>query len=249
MEMKKYRRSPFTIVCYIVAAIFAAYFVTITVSTIITIDQYYAAYNMSATFGEVMGYLFQNGIQPLEAMILTFMVGLIYDEVRKQNPAYWASDDEISEAKEARRLKKEAKQIAKGEAAKVAAEAKDARKAEKEAEAAAEAEPAEVEFSAVVAEDADEADDTVVFAEDADEVEADAEVADETVAFESSVVEATEEAEEAAAEEVVEAEEVVVEAEEEVSRISSRSSDEDAEIAEKLSDIFYAEVEKASEEL
>ena len=145
--MKKFRRSPFTIACYVFAAIFAAYFAAVVVSTISTINQYYAAYQMKATFGEVVGYLFQNGLNPLMAAVLTFMAGLIYNEVRRQNPDNWASDDEISEAKEARRLAKEAKQIAKGEVAKAAAEAK--------APATDNDESVKPEFAAVVAEESE----------------------------------------------------------------------------------------------
>jgi hypothetical protein len=145
--MKKFRRSAFSIACYVFAAIFAAYFVAVVISTVSTISQYYAAYQMSPTFGEVVGYLLQNGVTPLVAAILTFMAGLTYDEVRRINPANWASDDEISEAKEAKRLAKEAKQIAKGEAAKAAAEAK--------APAADDDESVKPEFSAVIAEESE----------------------------------------------------------------------------------------------
>ena len=81
--MKKFRRSPFTIACYVFAAMFAAYFVTVVISTVSTITQYYAAYDMSPTFGEVATYLFQQGTMPLFAAIGTFMAGIILDEVRK----------------------------------------------------------------------------------------------------------------------------------------------------------------------
>ena len=167
--MKKFRRSPFTIACYVIAAMFAAYFVTIVISTVTTINQYYAAYDMSPTFGEVASYLFQQGTMPLFAAIGTFMAGIILDEVRKGNPANWASDEEISEAKEAKRRAKEAKQIAKGEAAAAAATAASA------AEKVVSDESIKPEFAAVVAE---ESKNTVVFGDEED-AEAVAEEAEE----------------------------------------------------------------------
>ncbi len=150
-KMKKFRRSPIAIACYVLAAIFTAYFLVVVVSTVTSITQYYASYQMSPTVSEIAGYLLQNGLAPLTAIITTFMAGLIYDEVRKLNPDNWATEDEIAEAKEARRQAKEAKQIAKGEAAVAAAAAA--------AEEAAEdtAEEIKPEFSAVVVEEAEAA--------------------------------------------------------------------------------------------
>ena len=188
--MKKFRRSPFTIACYVFAALFAAYFAAVVVSTVSTISQYYAAYDMSPTFGEVITYLFQQGLQPLAAAIMTFMAGIILDEVRKANPANWASDDEISEAKEAKRLAKEAKQIAKGEAAKAAAVAT----AEAAGEKTSDDESIKPEFAAVVAENDS---DTVVFGDDEEAEEADATMAEEAA---GTAAEATAEAENAAEE-------------------------------------------------
>ena len=193
--MKKFRRSPFTIACYVIAAMFAAYFVTIVISTVTTINQYYAAYDMSPTFGEVASYLFQQGTMPLFAAVGTFMAGIILDEVRKGNPANWASDEEISEAKEAKRLAKEAKQIAKGEAAAAAATAASA------AEKIVSDESIKPEFAAVVAE---ESKNTVVFGDEED-AEAVAEEAEEKADDAEAAVE--EKAEEAAGAAAAEAEE------------------------------------------
>ena len=152
MKMKKFRRSPFTIACYVIAAMFAAYFVTIVISTVTTINQYYAAYDMSPTFGEVASYLFQQGTMPLFAAIGTFMAGIILDEVRKGNPANWASDEEISEAKEAKRLAAAAAATAAAGAEKLASD-----------------DSIKPEFAAVVAE---ESNNTVVFDDDDEEAEA-----------------------------------------------------------------------------
>ena len=209
--MKKFRRSPFTIACYVFAAMFAAYFVAVVIGTVSTITQYYAAYDMSPTFGEVANYLFQQGTMPLFAAIGTFMAGVILDEVRKGNPANWASDEEISEAKEAKRLAKEAKQIAKGEAAAAAATAASA------AEKIVSDESIKPEFAAVVAE---ESKNTVVFDD-----EEDAEVAEKA---EAAVDKAAEDAKEAAADAAAEAEEKA----EEVSDVFEVEVAEDAEATE-----------------
>jgi len=150
--MKKFRKSPIAIACYVFAAIFAAYFIVTEATTISTIYQYYAPYDMTPTFGEVAGYMIQQGMQPLVAAIVTAMAGIILEAVRKLDPANWATDDEIAEAKEARKMAREAKQIAKGEAAKAAAEA----------EVTDDGEEIKPEFSAVVAE---ESEDTIVFEE------------------------------------------------------------------------------------
>lgn len=159
--MKKYRRSPLSIVCYVLAAIFAANFILVISSTLTEINQYYATYGMQPGFGEVLRYMLQMGSTPLFTAVATFMVGIIFNEIRKQNPANWAADEEISEAKEAQRLFKDAKQIAKGEAAKAAAEAKEPVITEND-------EGIKTEFSAVVAENSD----TVEFGGDETEEEA-----------------------------------------------------------------------------
>lgn len=217
--MKKFRKSPISIVCYVFAVAFAAYFVAILVSTITTIQQYYAAYQMSPSASEVVTYMFQNGLAPLTAVITTAMAGLIFDEVRKLNPANWVTEEELAEAREARKMAKEAKQIAKGEAAAAAAAAA----GEKD-----HAEEIKPEFAAVVAEEAEDAADT-------------AEAAEETA-------EAAEPAEEAAAETAEAAEETVGSAAEEVADNAEAAADEEvAEESgdgfwEPVHTEFYAEV-------
>ena len=156
--MKKFRKSPIAIVCYVFAAVFAAYFVATEVNTISTIYEYYAPYGVAPTVGEVVGYMVQQGMQPLAYAILVCMAGIILEAVRKLNPANWATDDEIADAKEAKKAAREAKKIAKGEAAKAAAEA----------EMADEDEQIKPEFAATVA---DESEDTVVFEDESAEPE------------------------------------------------------------------------------
>ena len=177
--MKKFRKSPIAIACYVFAAIFAAYFVATEVNTVSTIYDYYAPYGVSPTFGEVAGYMLQQGIGSLTAAVMTLMAGIILEEVRKLNPCYWATDEELAEAKEARKAAREAKKIAKGEAAKAAAEAEDADNDE----------AIKAEFAAVVAE---ESEGTVVFDEE-NAQEADA--AEEAEAEENAAEPAAEETE------------------------------------------------------
>lgn len=172
--MKQFRRSKIAIVCYILAVLFAVYCVYAIATAIVTINQYYASYGMSPGAGEVVSYLFQSAVSPLTTMITIFMAGLILEEVRKLNPANWATPDEIAEAKEAKRLAREAKQIAKGEAAAAAAT--------EEAAADADSESIKPEFAAVIAEESensvvfDEEEDPAAQAEDvAEEVQDDAE--------------------------------------------------------------------------
>ena len=119
--MKKFRKSPIAIACYVIAALVAVYFIAIMFSTIHSINEYYATYQMKAGLGETLGYLLQNGLGPLTNAIVIFMAGFILDEVRKLNPAKWMTEEEIAEEKEAKRLAREEKQAAKGEAAKIKA--------------------------------------------------------------------------------------------------------------------------------
>ena len=193
IQMKKFRRSPVAIACYVLAAVFAAYFVSVVIVTISTITEYYAAYGMSAGAGEVLEYLFQQGLTPLTSAILTFMAGFILEAVRKLDPANWMTDEELAEAKEAKRMAKEAKQIAKGEAAKAAAEAAAGETAAEEGDAAGSEDAGEeavsADFAAVVA---DEAEDTVVFEETVSEADPQ-ELIEETADIENEATEVLEE--------------------------------------------------------
>lgn len=114
--MKKFRRSPITIGCYAVAALILVYFCFTSVSTVRTIDEYYAQYGMTGTFTEYVTYIFQNGYGTLVNAILVFMAGLIYDAVRKLDPNNWKTDEELAEEKAAKRLPKEAGAAAVAEA-------------------------------------------------------------------------------------------------------------------------------------
>ena len=114
---KKYRRSVFSIVCYALAVLMLFYIVYTTGSTIAQINQYYAQYDMQAQPTEYVTYVIQSIIEPLINVVVFFMLGYILDEVRRNNPAYYISDEELEEAKIAKKEAKIAKKAAAGEAA------------------------------------------------------------------------------------------------------------------------------------
>ena len=197
--MKKFRRSPVAIACYVIAALLAVYFLAVIFSTLSTINEYYAQYDMRAGFGETFGYLMQNGMSIFVNALLVFMAGFILETVRKLNPSNWMTDEEIAEAREAKQLAREEKQAAKGEAAKIkagviTAEEAEAANAEKSVEAVfvtpeeensdAEAD-AETEAEAEAAPDdpeepAAETEETAAEDENADEVTEEKEAAEES---------------------------------------------------------------------
>ena len=200
--MKQFKRSPIAIVCYVFAAIVAVYFVAVTVSTLSTIHEYYAQYGMKAGFGETMGYLLQNGLDPLVKAITVFMAGFILEEVRKLNPANWMTAEERAEAREAKQLVKEQKLAAKGEAAKIKAGVVTAAEAaQAKAEASVEANFVEDAQAAEEVTEAAEAEAEEVTEEAAEVTESVEEVAEETGEAAEEVLEDSAEAAEAAAEE------------------------------------------------
>ena len=84
-EGKKYRRSPISIVCYVLAAIMLVYVCYTIVSTVQTINEYYAQYGMSAQPIEYVTYSLQAALQYIVYMIVFFMCGYILDAVRMNN--------------------------------------------------------------------------------------------------------------------------------------------------------------------
>ncbi len=197
--MKKFRRSPVAIACYVIAALLAVYFLAVIFSTLSTINEYYAQYDMRAGFGETFGYLMQNGMSIFVNALLVFMAGFILETVRKLNPSNWMTDEEIAEAREAKQLARQEKQAAKGEAAKVkagviTAEEAEAANAEKsveavfvtpkeensDAEADAETEAEAEEAQEDPEEPAAETEETAAEDENADEVTEEKEAAEES---------------------------------------------------------------------
>jgi hypothetical protein len=114
---KKYRRSALSIVCYVLAALMLVYIIYTGGSTVAQINQYYAQYGMKAQPMEYITYVMQAVLTHIVNAFLFFMMGYILDEVRKNNAAYYLSDEEIEEAKIAKKEAREAKKAAAAEAA------------------------------------------------------------------------------------------------------------------------------------
>ena len=118
---KKYRRSVISIVCYVLAAAMLSYVCYTIGNTVHTINDYYAQYGISAQPIEYITYCLQSALQPLFYTIVLFMLGYILDAVRMNNENNYKTDEEIREAAEAKQQAREAKKLAKGEAAAIAA--------------------------------------------------------------------------------------------------------------------------------
>ena len=154
---KKYSRSPFTIICYVLSALMLVYVFYTVGSTISYLSSYFAAYGttLSQNFGDAFSYIISSVIQPLSFAVIMFMAGLILDEVRKQNDNYYLSADDAIRLAAAKAAKKAAKASAKAEkksakkeaevAVDVASEEVDEEKAEEPAEAPAEDSEAKAE--------------------------------------------------------------------------------------------------------
>ena len=120
-DEKKYRRSKVSVACYVIAALMFGYVCFQIGSTVQTINEYYAQYGMSAQPLEYVTYTLQAALQPIVYTIVIFMLGYILDAVRRNNKAYYLTDEELFDAAEAKRQAKEAKKLARGEAAAVKA--------------------------------------------------------------------------------------------------------------------------------
>ena len=127
---KKYRRSVMSIACYAVALLMLLYIVYLVVSTASQIGQYYAQYDMKAQPMEYFAYIMQAIMEPLINTAVFFMLGYILDEVRKNNPAYYLSDEELEQIKAAKQEAKVAKQEERAARKAAAAEEAAAAKAE-----------------------------------------------------------------------------------------------------------------------
>ena len=130
--MKKYRRTPISIICYVIAALLLIYTIYVGSTTVATIVDYYSSYDMAPQAGEFLTYLMQNCLMPFVSSILIGMAGFILDAVRKADPANWLTDEELSDAKEAKKAAKLEAKAAKLEAK--AAKAETAKKDEDEDE-------------------------------------------------------------------------------------------------------------------
>lgn len=122
-KKKKFRRSPVTVICFVLAALMLIYACYQGGSTIHQINDYYAQYGMKAKPAEYLTYVSQSVMATLINAIGLFMLAKIHDDVRKNNPANFMSDEDMVEAAEAKKAAKDSKQFEKGE--KAAAKAAD----------------------------------------------------------------------------------------------------------------------------
>lgn len=122
-KKKKFRRSPVTVICFVLAALMLIYACYQGGSTIHQINDYYAQYGMKAKPVEYLTYVSQSVMATLINAIVLFMLAKIHDDVRKNNPANFMSDEDMVEAAEAKKAAKDSKQFEKGE--KAAAKAAD----------------------------------------------------------------------------------------------------------------------------
>ena len=122
-KKKKFRRSPVTVICFVLAALMLIYACYQGGSTIHQINDYYAQYGMKAKPVEYLTYVSQSVMATLINAIVLFMLAKIHDDVRKNNPANFMSDEDLVEAAEAKKAAKDSKQFEKGE--KAAAKAAD----------------------------------------------------------------------------------------------------------------------------
>lgn len=116
-QKKKFRKSAATIICYVLAALMLIYTCYQIGNTVFTINQYYAQYGMKATAVEYFTYCLQSAMTPLINTVIFFMLAKILDEVRKNNPANYQSDEDIIDAGIAKKEAKDAKKFEKGEKA------------------------------------------------------------------------------------------------------------------------------------
>ena len=114
---KKFRRSAITTIGYVLAALMLIYTCYQIGNTVHTINEYYAQYGMKATPLEYLTYVGQNALNPLIYAALLFLISAVHNEVRKNNPANYLSDEDIVEADAAKKAAKEAKQVRKGDEA------------------------------------------------------------------------------------------------------------------------------------
>ena len=116
-KKKKFRRSPVTVICFVLAALMLIYACYQGGSTIHQINDYYAQYGMKAKPAEYLTYVSQSVMATLINAIVLFMLAKIHDDVRRNNPANFMSDEELVEAAEAKKAAKDSKQFEKGEKA------------------------------------------------------------------------------------------------------------------------------------
>lgn len=156
MNEKKLRKSPVTIILFVLAAIMLIYALYLVGSTIAYIVNYYAQYGMSPQLGESVGYVLQSTYQPLGLAILIGAAGFILKEVRALNPANYVTKEEIAVAKAAKTVEVATEEVATEETEEVTEAEETVAETAEEVEAVAEEAEAATEELEAVAEEAEE---------------------------------------------------------------------------------------------
>lgn len=118
--MKKLKKSPVSIVCYVIAALSLIYALYALVSGYSYLNSYFSAYGTSigANLGDAATYMLSQSFTPLCFAVMVFMCGHINEGVRALNPDNYvdvvvvdkaeADTDEASEAEPAELAEAEA---------------------------------------------------------------------------------------------------------------------------------------------
>lgn len=142
---KKFRRDAVTIICYVIALIFLFYIFYRAGKMFALINSYFAGFGVKPELRDYVVYTIPELIAPFRNGALIFMFGYILDAIRKNNPDNYATEEELVEARIAKKEAREAKKFARGEAAAAKAGAeKVVKEAAVEADFAAETEATEV---------------------------------------------------------------------------------------------------------
>ena len=88
IDMKKLKKSPVSIVCYVIAALSLIYALYALVSGYSYLNSYFSAYGTSigANLGDAATYMLSQSFTPLCFAVMVFMCGHINEGVRALNP-------------------------------------------------------------------------------------------------------------------------------------------------------------------
>lgn len=132
MKNKALKRSPLSIVLYVLSAVLLVYAVYMVFSTVNYLSSYFQTYSttIGSNLGDSFNYILTNTLSYFLYAVFLFTAGKVYDAVRALDSSNFESEADLAAKKKAREDQKKAKEDAK---AKVAAEK--AKAAEKKTEA------------------------------------------------------------------------------------------------------------------
>ena len=122
--MKKLKKSPITIACYVIAGLSILYAAYSLYAAVAYLSNYFTAYGTSiaANLSDSMTYMLSQSFTPLCFAVMMFMCGHINDAVRALNPDNYVMIEVIESLKPAKREKAEAAVVEPVELAEVEAE-------------------------------------------------------------------------------------------------------------------------------